>query len=77
MGLLLTSDQALDLVGRNVVSRNRWYAWLKNGLVPSVKDGRRYFISMAVIERLVAQIAEGRWPDHNRKAVTPGITKAT
>lgn len=62
MSLLLTPAQAREVLGPAVVSRNRLYSWLRAGLVPSVRDGGRLFLSRAAVERLAEEIAQGRWP---------------
>ena len=51
---LLTPEEALESLG-HLVSKGTFYKALNSGQVPSIRLGRRFFISSAIITKMLGK----------------------
>lgn len=58
MALLLRVNEVARRLG---LPRNRTYEWIRQGLLPSLRDRRRLYVPERAVDELVERIARGEF----------------
>jgi len=65
MALLIKVTEAATMLG---VARNRCYEWVRRGILPAARDGRRLYVPVRAVEKLAEKIEAGEFLGPTDKA---------